>query len=290
MRARSTAQSTTISLNSPHEPKQRARRLRQALPRALLQGHGRREAHLDLRDGAQEHREADDRDGPRPGQGQPDAGGRNARHQPQHATQQDAAAANQRLAPRLVAKIERALVSVSEKSGVVDFARALAALGVQIISTGGTAQLLAREGVPVTEVSAHTGFPEMLDGRVKTLHPKIHGGLLARRDDAAHMKALRGAGIQTIDLLVVNLYPFQATVADPDCRFDDAVENIDIGGPAMLRAAAKNHSGVAAVVDPADYGKVLEEIRGSGGVSDATRFALAAKVFAHTAAYDGAIA
>jgi phosphoribosylaminoimidazolecarboxamide formyltransferase/IMP cyclohydrolase len=189
-----------------------------------------------------------------------------------------------------VAKIQRALVSVSEKSGVVDFARALAALGIQIISTGGTAQLLAKEGIAVTEVSAHTGFPEMLDGRVKTLHPKIHGGLLARRDDAEHMKALRGAGIDTIDLLVVNLYPFQATVADPDCRFDDAVENIDIGGPAMLRAAAKNHAGVAVVVDPADYPRVLGEIRSAGGVSDATRFTLAKKVFAHTSAYDGAIA
>ena len=187
-------------------------------------------------------------------------------------------------------KIQRALVSVSEKSGVVGFARALAALGIQIISTGGTAQLLAKEGIAVTEVSAHTGFPEMLDGRVKTLHPKIHGGLLARRDDAAHMKALRGAGIETIDLLVVNLYPFQATVADPDCRFEDAVENIDIGGPAMLRAAAKNHAGVAVVVDPADYQRVLDEINSSGTVSDATRFALAKKVFAHTSAYDGAIA
>ena len=187
-------------------------------------------------------------------------------------------------------KIQRALVSVSEKTGVVDFARALAALGIQIISTGGTAQLLGKEGVAVTEVSAHTGFPEMLDGRVKTLHPKIHGGLLARRDDAAHMKALRGAGIETIDLLVVNLYPFQATVADPECRFEDAVENIDIGGPAMLRAAAKNHAGVAVVVDPADYRRVLEEIHSSGKVSDATRFELAKKVFAHTSAYDGAIA
>jgi phosphoribosylaminoimidazolecarboxamide formyltransferase / IMP cyclohydrolase len=189
-----------------------------------------------------------------------------------------------------VGKIQRALVSVSDKSGVVDFARALAALGIQIISTGGTAQLLAREGVAVSEVSAHTGFPEMLDGRVKTLHPKIHGGLLARRDDPAHMSALKGAGIPTIDLLVVNLYPFQATVADPDCRFDDAVENIDIGGPAMLRAAAKNHAGVAVVVDPADYQRVLEEIHSSGKVSDATRFELAKKVFAHTSAYDGAIA
>jgi phosphoribosylaminoimidazolecarboxamide formyltransferase/IMP cyclohydrolase len=189
-----------------------------------------------------------------------------------------------------VGKIQRALVSVSDKSGVVDFARALAALGIQILSTGGTAQLLAKEGIAVTEVSAHTGFPEMLDGRVKTLHPKIHGGLLARRDDPAHMSALKSAGIPTIDLLVVNLYPFQATVADPDCRFEDAVENIDIGGPAMLRAAAKNHAGVAVVADPADYARVLEEIRSSGGVSDATRFELAKKVFAHTSAYDGAIA
>src|SRR5262245_37033707 len=279
-----------MSLNWPHEPKQRARRLRQALARALLQGHGRREADLDLRDGAEEHREADDRDGARQGERQPDARRRDARHQPQHAAQQDAAAADQGLAPKLVGKIQRALVSVSEKSGVVEFARALAALGIQILSTGGTAQLLAKEGVAVTEVSAHTGFPEMLDGRVKTLHPKIHGGLLARRDDPAHMSTLKNAGIPTIDLLVVNLYPFQATVADPDCRFEDAVENIDIGGPAMLRSAAKNHAGVAVIVDPADYPRVLEEISSSGSVSDATRFALAKKVFAHTSAYDGAIA
>jgi phosphoribosylaminoimidazolecarboxamide formyltransferase/IMP cyclohydrolase len=189
-----------------------------------------------------------------------------------------------------VGKIQRALVSVSEKSGVVEFARALAGLGIQILSTGGTAQLLAKEGVAVTEVSAHTGFPEMLDGRVKTLHPKIHGGLLARREDPAHMEALKKAAIPTIDLLVVNLYPFQATVADPDCRFEDAVENIDIGGPAMLRAAAKNHAGVAVVVDPADYTAVLEQIKKSGMVSAETRFMLARKVFAHTAAYDGAIA
>ncbi len=188
-----------------------------------------------------------------------------------------------------MAKIQRALVSVSDKSGVVDFARALAALGIQILSTGGTAQLLAKEGIAVTEVSAHTGFPEMLDGRVKTLHPKIHGGLLARRDDPAHMSTLKSAGIPTIDLLVVNLYPFQAAVADPDCRFEDAIENIDIGGPAMLRSAAKNHSGVAVVVDPADYARVLQELRSGGAVSDVTRFDLAKKVFAHTSAYDGAI-
>jgi phosphoribosylaminoimidazolecarboxamide formyltransferase / IMP cyclohydrolase len=189
-----------------------------------------------------------------------------------------------------VRKLKRALISVSDKSGVVEFSRALAALGVEIISTGGTAKLLQKEGVAVTEVSAYTGFAEMLDGRVKTLHPKIHGGLLARRDDPTHLKEMRTAGIESIDLLVVNLYPFSATVADPDHRFEDAIENIDIGGPAMLRSAAKNHAGVAALVDPADYARVLQEIRQEGAVSEVTRFGLAAKVFAHTAAYDGAIA
>jgi phosphoribosylaminoimidazolecarboxamide formyltransferase/IMP cyclohydrolase len=189
-----------------------------------------------------------------------------------------------------VSAVAQALISVSDKAGIVEFARALAALGVSILSTGGTAKLLENEGIRVAEVSAHTGFPEMLDGRVKTLHPKIHGGILARRGSAAHMAAIRGAGIAPIDLVVVNLYPFQATVADPDCRLEDAIENIDIGGPAMLRAAAKNHEGVAVVVDPSDYARVLEELRAAGRVSDATRFALAKKVFAHTAAYDGAIA
>jgi phosphoribosylaminoimidazolecarboxamide formyltransferase/IMP cyclohydrolase len=189
-----------------------------------------------------------------------------------------------------VTKVRRALLSVSDKSGIVELARALAALGVELVSTGGTAQLLAREGIAVVEVSTLTGFPEMLDGRVKTLHPKIHGGLLARRDDARHQAALRDAGIAPIDLLVVNLYPFQSTVADPDCRLEDAIENIDIGGPAMLRAAAKNYAGVAVVVDPADYARVLEEIRAHGETSPRTRFALARKVFAHTATYDGAIA
>jgi phosphoribosylaminoimidazolecarboxamide formyltransferase/IMP cyclohydrolase len=183
-----------------------------------------------------------------------------------------------------------ALISVSDKAGVVELARALAALGFSILSTGGTARLLEKEGLRVTEVAAHTGLPEMLDGRVKTLHPRIHGGILARRDAPAHMAAIRDAGIAPIDLIVVNLYPFQATVADPDCRLEDAIENIDIGGPAMLRAAAKNYAGVTVVVDPADYKRVLEELRASGAVSGATRFALAKKVFAHTAAYDGAIA
>ena len=187
-------------------------------------------------------------------------------------------------------KVSRALVSVSDKSGVVEFSRALAGLGVQILSTGGTAKLLEKEGVPVTEVSAHTGFPEMLDGRVKTLHPKIHGGILARRDNREHMSAIDKAGIAPIDLIVVNLYPFQATVADPDCSLSNAIENIDIGGPTLLRAAAKNHAGVAVVVDPADYASVLEELRATRGVAETTRFALAKKVFAHTAAYDGAIA
>ena len=184
--------------------------------------------------------------------------------------------------------VKRALLSVSDKSRIVELARALSAGGVQILSTGGTAKLLEKEGVKVTEVSAHTGFAEMLDGRVKTLHPKIHGGLLARRDDPAHLAAIQAAGIEPIDLVVVNLYPFAATVADPDCRLEDAIENIDIGGPAMLRSAAKNYAGVTVVVDPADYPVVLAEIK-SGGVSEQTRFALAKKAFAHTAAYDGAI-
>ncbi|MEW6690282.1 MAG: bifunctional phosphoribosylaminoimidazolecarboxamide formyltransferase/IMP cyclohydrolase [Pseudomonadota bacterium] len=186
-------------------------------------------------------------------------------------------------------KVGRALLSVSDKAGIVELARGLAALGVELLSTGGTAKLLEKEGVRVTEVSAHTGFPEMLDGRVKTLHPKIHGGILARRDSREHMAAIAGAGIAPIDLVVANLYPFEATVADPECRIEDAIENIDIGGPALLRAAAKNHAGVAVLVDPGDYPRVLEEIRASGGVAEATRFALAKKVFAHTAAYDGAI-
>ena len=187
-------------------------------------------------------------------------------------------------------RVRRALVSVSDKGGVVEFARGLAACGYSILSTGGTAALLAREGIAVTEVSAYTGFPEMLDGRVKTLHPRIHAGLLARREDPKHMAALAQAGIETIELLVVNLYPFQATVAREDCTLEEAVENIDIGGPAMLRAAAKNYGSVAAIVDPADYPHVLGELRTQGAVSAETRLALARKAFAHTAAYDGAVA
>ena len=181
-----------------------------------------------------------------------------------------------------------ALLSVSDKTGIVEFARALHGAGVKLLSTGGTAKLLAQADLPVTEVSEVTGFPEMLDGRVKTLHPRIHGGLLARRDLPAHMAALKEHGIAPIDLLVINLYPFAQATAQPDCTLDDAVENIDIGGPAMLRAAAKNWPDVAVVIDPADYAQVLAELK-SGGVGRETKFALAKKVFAHTAAYDGMI-
>ena len=182
-----------------------------------------------------------------------------------------------------------ALLSVSDKTGILDFARELHARGVEILSTGGTAKLLADNAVPVTEVSDYTGFPEMMDGRVKTLHPKIHGGLLGRRgiDDAV----MREHGIQAIDLVVVNLYPFEATVARPDCDLNLAIENIDIGGPTMLRAAAKNHAAVTVVVDTADYASVLTEMdANNGAVSDATRYSLAVKTFEHTAHYDGAIA
>jgi phosphoribosylaminoimidazolecarboxamide formyltransferase/IMP cyclohydrolase len=186
--------------------------------------------------------------------------------------------------------IRRALISVSDKSGVVEFARALQALMVEILSTGGTAKLLADNGVAVTEVSDYTGFPEMLDGRVKTLHPKIHGGILGRRDLDSHVQAMKQRDIPPIDLVVVNLYPFEETVARKDCRLEDAIENIDIGGPTLLRAAAKNHGAVTVIVDAADYGPVLGEMQRQGGVSDATRFRLATKAFAHTAAYDGAIA
>jgi phosphoribosylaminoimidazolecarboxamide formyltransferase / IMP cyclohydrolase len=182
-----------------------------------------------------------------------------------------------------------ALLSVSDKTGIVEFARALHGAGVKLLSTGGTAKLLAQSDLPVTEVSEVTGFPEMLDGRVKTLHPRIHGGLLARRDHPEHMAALKQHGIGTIDLLVINLYPFAQATAKADCTLDDAIENIDIGGPAMLRAAAKNWADVAVVIDPADYAQVLTELK-AGAVTRTTKFMLAKKVFAHTAAYDGMIA
>ena len=185
--------------------------------------------------------------------------------------------------------ISRALISVSDKTGIVEFARSLQQRGVEILSTGGTAGLLVENGIPVTEVSAHTGFPEMMDGRVKTLHPKIHGGILGRRgvDD----QVMADNDIVPIDMIVVNLYPFEQTVANPDCSLPTAIENIDIGGPTMLRAAAKNHRHVTVVVDADDYARVLQEMdSNAGAVNDATRFDLAVKTFEHTAAYDGAIA
>ena len=181
-----------------------------------------------------------------------------------------------------------ALISVSDKTGVLEFARELQALGGTLLSTGGTAKLLAEAGLPVTEVADHTGFPEMLDGRVKTLHPTVHGGLLARRDVPEHMAALAQHGIQTIDLLVVNLYPFEATVAQPGCTLEEAIENIDIGGPAMVRSAAKNWKDVTVVTDAAQYPQVLAELK-AGGVTQGTKFALAVAAFNRIAVYDGAI-
>ncbi|MCR4347806.1 MAG: bifunctional phosphoribosylaminoimidazolecarboxamide formyltransferase/IMP cyclohydrolase [Sulfuricaulis sp.] len=187
--------------------------------------------------------------------------------------------------------IRRALISVSDKTGVVEFARTLKNHNIEILSTGGTAKLLADNGVPVMEVSDYTGFPEMLDGRIKTLHPKIHGGILGRRDLDSHAKTMRDHNIPPIDLVVVNLYPFEETVARKNCTLADAIENIDIGGPTLLRAAAKNHGAVTVIVDATDYNLVVEEMKTrKGSVSDATRFHLATKAFAHTAAYDGAIA
>ena len=186
--------------------------------------------------------------------------------------------------------IKTALLSVSDKTGLIEFARGLAGFGVAMLSTGGTAKLLRDSGISVTEVSDHTGFPEMLDGRVKTLHPKVHGGILARRDVPAHVEAIKSAGIAPIDLVVVNLYPFSQTVARAGCTLDEAIENIDIGGPAMVRSAAKNHAHVAVVTDPADYAAILGEMRAANGaVGETTRFRLAQKAFSHTAAYDGAI-
>jgi len=182
----------------------------------------------------------------------------------------------------------RALLSVSDKRGLVEFAQGLAALGWEIVSTGGTAEALRREQVRVISIEDVTGFPEMMDGRVKTLHPKVHGGLLARRDHPADVAALQQHGITPIDLVAVNLYPFRETVAKPGTTFEQAIEQIDIGGPSMLRSAAKNHADVIVVVDPADYSVVLEALKGGGASSDLRR-ALAIKVFAHTAAYDTAI-
>ncbi len=187
-------------------------------------------------------------------------------------------------------KITRALLSVSDKTGLLEFAQSLAAHGVELLSTGGTAKLIRDAGLKVIDIGDYTGFPEMLDGRVKTLHPKVHGGILANRLLPEHMSAVEAASIPLIDLVVVNLYPFRETVAKPGCSLEDAIENIDIGGPTMVRAAAKNWEGVAIVVDAADYAALADEMKaGAGGLSRKTRFALAKKAFTHTAAYDAAI-
>ena len=186
--------------------------------------------------------------------------------------------------------IERAIISVTDKTGIVDFARALSKFGVEILSTGGTARTLRESGVSVTDISDYTGFPEMMDGRVKTLHPKVHGGLLGLRDNLEHVKMMGEQGIKPIDLVVVNLYQFEKTVAREGVTLEEAIENIDIGGPSMLRSSAKNFKYVTVIVDPADYQVVLKEMEASGGETTLeTRFRLAKKVFQLTHLYDGAI-
>ena len=187
-------------------------------------------------------------------------------------------------------KIKRALLSVSDKRGIVEFGKELAAMGVDIISTGGTMKALRDAGVPVTAVQDVTGFPEMMDGRVKTLHPKSHGAILAMRDHESHVQAMKDHGITPIDLVVVNLYPFRETIAKPDVTLADAIENIDIGGPCMVRAAAKNNKFVAIVTNPDMYGEITELLKKDGELSDAYRLNLARLAFTHTAEYDAAIA
>jgi phosphoribosylaminoimidazolecarboxamide formyltransferase/IMP cyclohydrolase len=189
-----------------------------------------------------------------------------------------------------MSKVERALISLTDKSGIEDFARALADLGVEILSTGGTAKKMRDSGIAVKDVSEFTGFPEMLDGRVKTLHPLIHGGILNQRDNPGHQEQCRKHNILPIDIVAVNLYAFEKTIADPDCSLADAIENIDIGGPTLLRASAKNFHDVTVIVDPGDYPQVLSEIRESGNTTLATRFRLAVKVFQLTSTYDTTIA
>ncbi len=190
-----------------------------------------------------------------------------------------------------MAKIKRAIISVSNKKGVVEFAKELHGMNIEILSTGGTAKTLREAGIPVKDVSEHTGSPEMLDGRVKTLHPRIHGGLLSRRNNPKDMEEIKNYNIEMIDMVVVNLYPFEETIAKTGVSFEEAIENIDIGGPAMLRSASKNFQDVAVIIDPSDYGKVISEMKGlNGDLPYATRLELAKKVFQHTSRYDGLIA
>ncbi len=189
-----------------------------------------------------------------------------------------------------MSKIERAIISVTDKSGIVEFANSLSELGVQILSTGGTANALRKGKISVTDISDYTGFPEMMDGRVKTLHPKVHGGLLGIRDNPEHVEMMKAHGIKTIDMVVVNLYQFEKTVAKEEVTLEEAIENIDIGGPSMLRSSAKNFRYVTVIVDPVDYEVVLREMKKTGGETTLnTRFRLARKVFQLTHQYDGAI-
>ncbi|HIJ78217.1 MAG: IMP cyclohydrolase [Desulfobulbaceae bacterium] len=186
-------------------------------------------------------------------------------------------------------KMERALISLTDKSGIEGFARELEALGIEILSTGGTAKKMRDNGIKVKDVSEFTGFPEMLDGRVKTLHPKVHGGILAQKTNPDHLAQMKEHGLQAIDLVAVNLYAFEKTVANADCTLGDAIENIDIGGPTMLRSSAKNFQDVTVIVDPADYPQVLAEIKATGNTTLKTRFRLAVKVFDLTSKYDTGI-
>ena len=189
-----------------------------------------------------------------------------------------------------MSKIERAIISVTDKTGIVDFAKSLARFGVQILSTGGTARALREGGIEVTDISEYTGFPEMMDGRVKTLHPKVHGGLLGLRDNPEHIRMMKEHGIRAIDMVVVNLYQFEKTVAKEGVTLEEAIENIDIGGPSMLRSSAKNFKDVTVIVDPSDYDKVLKEMEERDGeTTPKTRFRLAKKVFRLTHLYDSAI-
>jgi len=189
-----------------------------------------------------------------------------------------------------MAKIRKVLISVSDKSGVVEFAKSLSKYDVQFLSTGGTAKVLREAGLNIMDVSEYTGFPEMLDGRVKTLHPKIHGGLLGLRTNPEHVKTMKKHGIENIDMIVVNLYPFEATISKPDCTFEDAIENIDIGGPTMLRSAAKNFESVSVIIDPVDYDSVLSDMeKNDGAVTRNTNYKLAIKVFETTSKYDAMI-
>ena len=189
-----------------------------------------------------------------------------------------------------MSKIERVIISVTDKKGIVDFAKSLSRFDVEILSTGGTAKALRQGGIPVTDISEYTGFPEMMDGRVKTLHPKVHGGLLGLRDNPEHVRMMEEHGIKGIDMVVVNLYQFEKTVAKEGVTLEEAIENIDIGGPSMLRSSAKNFKDVTVIVDPVDYDVVLKEMEGSGGETTLkTRFRLAKKVFRLTHEYDGAI-